>query len=344
VYPQPLLDRINPSVDRFLARVHVAWEGSSPYADVSGAPSWLSARAPGVSADQVAAFGVVLPASVGGGTAASAACDVHVLWSANGHALVAGARKDLPMNWAGLVSPSGKASNPSAHRAWGIETPLAERILGLGSAAGDVRKSLARAIGGAGSDLRACLFMDARTSYGEAVSVLDALGEQKLTPDMLAVSSGESMGMVRIDVPEMTSNPPPVAAEVALVQTASGWQAAGATGGAETFESLADADFAARLCRRENAGSVVVTPMVTSTWEQVVGAIQHVAQAACVRDVTLAFDAAAHRAASAGATPAHGEAPAHGTGDGHGHGAAPAHGEAPKSPETAPAHAPENHG
>ncbi len=41
IFPQPFLDRINPSVDRFLDRVHVAWEGPSPYASVSGVPGWL---------------------------------------------------------------------------------------------------------------------------------------------------------------------------------------------------------------------------------------------------------------------------------------------------------------
>lgn len=44
VYPQPFLDRINPSVERFLARVETRFEGS-PYAHAGPVPSWVAEAA-----------------------------------------------------------------------------------------------------------------------------------------------------------------------------------------------------------------------------------------------------------------------------------------------------------
>ena len=44
VYPQPMLDRINPSVDRFLAHMQEHYDGS-PYASVGNVPSWVAEAA-----------------------------------------------------------------------------------------------------------------------------------------------------------------------------------------------------------------------------------------------------------------------------------------------------------
>ncbi len=44
VFPQIFLDRINPSVDRFLARIEARYEGS-PYAALGSVPSWVGATA-----------------------------------------------------------------------------------------------------------------------------------------------------------------------------------------------------------------------------------------------------------------------------------------------------------
>jgi NADH-quinone oxidoreductase subunit M len=44
LFPQPFLDRINPSVGRFVDRVDAHFEGS-PYADAAGTPSWIGVRA-----------------------------------------------------------------------------------------------------------------------------------------------------------------------------------------------------------------------------------------------------------------------------------------------------------
>jgi NADH-quinone oxidoreductase subunit M len=65
VYPQPFLDRINPSVDRFLARVHTAWDGPSPYMDAEDAPAWLLPRAAATApahGDAAPAHGEAAPA------------------------------------------------------------------------------------------------------------------------------------------------------------------------------------------------------------------------------------------------------------------------------------------
>ena len=40
IFPQPFLDRINPSVERFVARMGDVYDGS-PYAEVAGTPSWI---------------------------------------------------------------------------------------------------------------------------------------------------------------------------------------------------------------------------------------------------------------------------------------------------------------
>jgi hypothetical protein len=45
VFPQPFLDRINPSVDTFLTRMERVYGEGSPYAPVSGTPAWVEARA-----------------------------------------------------------------------------------------------------------------------------------------------------------------------------------------------------------------------------------------------------------------------------------------------------------
>jgi NADH-quinone oxidoreductase subunit M len=47
LFPQPFLDRINPSVDRFLSRVEARFDGT-PYAAAGAIPSWIGAApAPG---------------------------------------------------------------------------------------------------------------------------------------------------------------------------------------------------------------------------------------------------------------------------------------------------------
>lgn len=44
VFPQPILDRINPSVSTFLTRMERVYGEGSPYAPISGTPEWVAAR------------------------------------------------------------------------------------------------------------------------------------------------------------------------------------------------------------------------------------------------------------------------------------------------------------